>query len=68
MNIEIINAPLHLILHGFSANAPNNDYVPTAFRLMDKLWQAVKSNNLSNKGRNVWVYGTASWINPIRIF
>jgi hypothetical protein len=28
----------------------------TAFKLMDKMWQVVNSNNLSNKGLNIWIY------------
>jgi hypothetical protein len=56
MNIEIINNPLTLNLHGFSGAATNKDYVNTAFKLSDKMWQAVKGNNLKHKGLNVWVY------------
>jgi predicted transcriptional regulator YdeE len=56
MNIEIINEPLKLDIYGFSGIAINKDYVGTAFKLMDKMWQTVKSNNLKNKGRNIWVY------------
>jgi len=56
MVVEIINKPLSLYIHGFSGIARNKDYVGTAFRLMDKMWQIVKSNNLKNKGLNIWVY------------
>ena len=56
MNVEIINKPLIFTIHGFSGVAINKDYAGTAFRLMDKMWQEVKSNNLKNKGLNVWVY------------
>lgn len=56
MNIEIIHTPLTFVLHGFSGIAANKDYTATAFRLMDKMWQIVKSNNLKNKGLNTWVY------------
>ena len=34
----------------------NRDYAGTAFKLMDKMWQIVRSNNLKNKGLNIWVY------------
>lgn len=54
--MEIINKPFRLNLHGFSGAAINKDYANTAFRLMDKMWQAVKGNNLKNRGLNVWVY------------
>jgi len=56
MHIEIINEPLSLTIHGFSGIAANKDYVGTAFKLMDKMWQVVKSNGIKNKGLNVWVY------------
>jgi len=56
MNLEIINKPLTLNIYGFSGIAVNKDYAGTAFRLMDKMWQTVKSNNLKNKGLNIWVY------------
>ncbi len=56
MNLEIINQPLRLSIYGFSGIAINKDYAGTAFRLMDKMWQTVKLNNLPNKGLNIWVY------------
>jgi effector-binding domain-containing protein len=56
MNVEIINDPLTLHIYGFAGIAVNKDYTATAFRLMDKMWQVVKSNNLKNKGLNIWVY------------
>ena len=56
MNVEIINKNLRLDLYGFSGIAMNKDYTGTAFQLMDKMWKTVKSNNLKNKGINIWVY------------
>ena len=56
MEIEIINKNLRLDIYGFSGTAINKDYTGTAFKLMDKMWQIVKSNNLKNKGLNIWVY------------
>ena len=56
MNLEIINKALRLDIYGFSGIAINEDYAGTAFRLMDRMWQIVKSNNLKNKGLNIWVY------------
>jgi effector-binding domain-containing protein len=56
MNLEIINKNLQLDIYGFSGIAMNKDYAGTAFKLMDKMWQVVKSNNLNNKGLNIWVY------------
>src|SRR5260221_3386468 len=56
MNLEIINKNLRFDIYVFSGTAINKDYVGTAFRLMDKMWQIVKSNGLKNKGLNIWVY------------
>lgn len=55
MQIEI-KENLSLELHGFSGTTLEKDYVGTAFKLMDKMWQVVKGNNLPNRGLNVWVY------------
>ena len=57
MNVAISNDPLNLTIHGYAGVAANNDYSGTAFRLMDKMWQVVKSKQLKNKGLNIWVYG-----------
>ena len=56
MNVEIIQQPLLLDIYGFSGIAPNKDYAGTALRLMDNMWKVIKSNNLPNKGQNIWVY------------
>ncbi len=56
MNVEIIEKPLSLTIYGFSGIAMNKDYAGTAFKLSDKMWKTVKSNNLKNKGLNIWVY------------
>lgn len=54
--MEIKNGNFNLYIYGFSGIAVHKDYVGTAFKLMNKMWQAVKSNNLKNKGLNVIVY------------
>ena len=56
MNVEIIQADFKVDLYGYSGIAINKDYSGTAFRLMDKMWQTVKSKGLKNKGLNIWVY------------
>ena len=56
MQVEIINKIRQFDIYGFSGTAMNKDYAGTAFKLMDKMWQVVKSNNLKNKGLNIWVY------------
>jgi len=56
MNVEIITEPLVLDVYGFSGITSNGDYAGTAFKLMDKMWQIVKTNGLENKGKNIWIY------------
>lgn len=56
MNVEIRTTPFDFSIHGFSGIAPNKDYVGIAFALSDKMWKVVKSGNIKNKGKNIWVY------------
>jgi effector-binding domain-containing protein len=56
MDIQIITTTLTLNIHGFSGTAINKDYAGTAFRLMDKMWNVIKTKGLMNKGLNIWVY------------
>ena|SRR5258705_8466556 len=56
MKLEIIDKRLSLEIYGFSGTAIGKDYAGTAFKLMGKMWKIVKSNNLKNKGLNIWVY------------
>jgi len=57
MDVEIINKAFNLTLYGFSGTAVNKNYGETGFRLMNKMWEKVRSNSLKHKGINVWVYG-----------
>lgn len=54
--MEIITEKISLDVYGFSGVAINKNYTGTAFKLMDKMWQTVKSNNIKNKGLNIFVY------------
>jgi len=56
MNVEIITKVLEFDVYGFPGIVSNGDYAGTAFKLMDKMWQIVKSNSLENKGKNIWIY------------
>lgn len=56
MNIEVIHKNFKLNIYGCSATAVNKDYVGTAFQLMNKMWQIVKTRGLKTKGMNIWVY------------
>jgi predicted transcriptional regulator YdeE len=58
MKAEIITKNFTLGIYGFSGKAVNKDYAGTAFKLMDKMWQTVKTKELKNKGINIWVYET----------
>lgn len=57
MDVTIINKSFCLRLYGFSGTAVNKNYGETGFKLMNKMWETVRANNLKNKGMNVWVYG-----------
>ena len=56
MKIEIINTSFKIDIYGFGGIALNKDYTGTAFRLSGKMWETVKAKDLSNKGKNIWVY------------
>ena len=57
MNINIItDQPFSVNLYGFSGTVENKHWKETGFRLMNKLWESVKTHNLKNKGLNTWVY------------
>ena len=56
MNIEIITQKLELTIYGFSGVAEDKNYAATAFKLSGRMWQAVKVNDIKNKGKNIWVY------------
>jgi hypothetical protein len=56
MEIEIINNELKLSISGFAGVAADKNYAGTAFALMDKMWQIVRSKELKHKGLNIWVY------------
>jgi hypothetical protein len=56
MNVEIISNKLDINIYGFSGIALDKNYAGTAFKLMDRMWKVVKSNDLKNKGLNIWVY------------
>jgi hypothetical protein len=56
MILNILEKELTLDLYGFSGIAMGKDYAGTAFKLMDKMWQIVKTKELRNSGLNTWVY------------
>ena len=54
MDIEIINDPFTIELYGFSGVPVNYNFGETGFRLMNGMWQAVKSNNLKPHRVRYW--------------
>jgi hypothetical protein len=56
MNIEIIDEPVRFHLHGIGGVVENERYGEVGFRLMNKMWQVVKSAGIPTTGINHWVY------------
>lgn len=59
MDIKIITEKLLIDIYGFGGFATEKDYVGKAFKLSGKMWEAVKSNDVKNKRKNIWFYDTA---------
>ncbi|MFB9841758.1 GyrI-like domain-containing protein [Mucilaginibacter ginsenosidivorans] len=57
MIVEIVTKDFNLTLYGFSGTAVNKNYGDTGFKLMNKMWETIRTKNLKHKGMNVWVYG-----------
>ena len=55
MQIEI-KKDFVLQIYGFSGVVKNKNYTETCFKLSDKMWQTVKSENLKTCGKNIWMY------------
>jgi effector-binding domain-containing protein len=56
MPVAIFNKPFNITLYGLSGKVLNKDYTTTRNRLMDPMWQEIKSKGIKNKGINYWVY------------
>ena len=56
MKIEIIDEPIRLHLHGISGVVENERFAEVGMRLMNEMWQVVKSSGISTTGINHWVY------------
>ena len=56
MATEVIEQPLTLDVYGFSGIVTDKNYGARAFQLSGKMWSVVKSLDLKNKGRNIWIY------------
>ncbi len=62
MDIGIFNKNFELHLYGYSGIAVKQNWGEFGFTLMDKMWKQVKSNNLKNKGINIWVYEPGNYL------
>jgi hypothetical protein len=56
MNIEIMEEPIRFHLHGIGGVVENERYGEVGMRLMNKMWQVVKSAGIPTTGINHWVY------------
>ena len=56
MELEIIDTPFSVTLHGYSGKVLNKNYAGTGSHLMDPMWKEIKSKRIKNKGINYWVY------------
>ncbi len=56
MQIEIVDQPIQFKLHGFSGVVEDNRFGEVGFRLMNDMWQVVKSAHILTTGINHWVY------------
>lgn len=54
--ITIDNEPLAFNLWGLSGEVPNEQYGEVGMRLMNQMWQQLRTNNIRNAGTNHWVY------------
>jgi hypothetical protein len=56
MKIEIIDEPIRFHLHGIEGVVENERYGEVGLRLMNEMWQVVKSARILTTGINHWVY------------
>lgn len=56
MKIEIIDKPIRFHLHGIGSLVENNRFGEVGLRLMNEMWQVVKSASIPTTGINHWVY------------
>ena len=56
MKIEIIDETIRFHLHGIGTVVENERYGEVGLRLMNEMWQVVKSGQIPTTGINHWVY------------
>lgn len=60
MDIKITNETLQLSIFGLEGIIESQDYASLGLQLSGKVWHAVKTMKLKNKGKNIWVYETGN--------
>jgi hypothetical protein len=56
MKIEFINQPIRFQLHGIGSVVESERFGEVGLRLMNEMWQVVKSAGIPTTGINHWVY------------
>lgn len=56
MNIEIVAEPVGFRLHGIRGTVANDRFGEVGLRLMNEMWQMVRSRGIATTGINHWVY------------
>ena len=56
MKIEIIDEPIRFHLHGIGGVVEQERYAEVGLRLMNEMWQVVKSAQIPTTGINHWLY------------
>jgi hypothetical protein len=56
MEIEIVETPIRFRLHGKGSVVQDNCFGEVGLRLMNEMWQIVKTSQAATSGINHWVY------------
>ena len=56
MKVEILDEPIRFHLHGIGGVVENERFGEVGLRLMNVMWQVVKSAQIPTTGINHWVY------------
>jgi len=56
MQVEILETPIRLHLHGLSSPVENHQYGQTGLKLMTQMWHVIKQSRTPSTGVNHWVY------------
>ncbi|MEP1209824.1 MAG: GyrI-like domain-containing protein [Rhizobiaceae bacterium] len=56
MEIEIVEDPFRIELHGFFGDVVNGDYAAAGIPLLNAMWNEIGEEKLAHKGINYWAY------------